>query len=424
MPTNLGKYYENRTIVLPFDEATYPKVSLDAVRYRKQLKQLIESHPNLFPPEIKDGFQMKDIYRTERFDTSTSSVHRFVIRRIKVAGTAYTVRPSFVLPNLAGLVSESEDALFLRKFDVPFWALAHVFGHSSMHWCRLEQTVGRYSIVETTVQNPEDLPEHLAADEKHSWLNKAKVYIATICGFGCILGVSVAENADEASLTESYGVFKAEAQALKPNYEPKSINVDGWLATSLALQSLFPNVALIFCFLHMYLSLRDRSKLKFSSEFHTVSDKLWHCYHAATQAAFSQRLRRLYEWSKDAAIPDFMREKLARLYQKADAFRAAYRFPFAHRTSNMVDRLMQRMNRHLTNTQYFHGTKLSAELSIRGWALIQNFAPFNPYTIEQNMGWRSPAEALNQSRYHESWLQNLFISTSLVGKYRSPQKAL
>lgn len=90
----------------------------------------------------------------------------------------------------------------------------------------------------------------------------------------------------------------------------------------------------------------------------------------------------------------------------------------------MIDRLMQRMEHHLFSTQYFHGDEFSAELSIRGWALIHNFAPFCPQAIEQNMGWRSPAEVLNQSRYHENWLQNLLISTSLVGLYRPPQNPL
>ena len=113
-----------------------------------------------------------------------------------------------------------------------------------------------------------------------------------------------------------------------------------------------------------------------------------------------------------------------KLQQQADAYRAAYRFPYAQRTSNMIDRLMQRMDHHLVSTQYFHGTRHSAELSIRGWALIHNFAPLNPYTIRQNQMWRSPAEVLNEFRYHDSWLQNLLISTSLVGKYRYPQKAL
>jgi len=49
----------------------------------------------------------------------------------------------------------------------------------------------------------------------------------------------------------------------------------------------------------------------------------------------------------------------------------------------MLDRLMQRMDRHLFSTQYFHGSLSSAELSIRGWALILNFAPSNPTTIKK-----------------------------------------
>ncbi len=86
----------------------------------------------------------------------------------------------------------------------------------------------------------------------------------------------------------------------------------------------------------------------------------------------------------------------------------------------MLDRLMQRMDRHLFSTQYFHGSLSSAQLSIRGWALIQNFAPSNPITIKKYNGLLSPAERLNKSRYHDNWLQNLLISTSLVRLYRPP----
>jgi hypothetical protein len=59
-----------------------------------------------------------------------------------------------------------------------------------------------------------------------------------------------------------------------------------------------------------------------------------------------------------------------------------YNHPKAHRTSNMIDRLMQRMDRHLFSTQYFHGTMAAAQLSIRGWTFIQNFAPYNPRTAK------------------------------------------
>ncbi|ACN13235.1 hypothetical protein HRM2_01120 [Desulforapulum autotrophicum HRM2] len=88
----------------------------------------------------------------------------------------------------------------------------------------------------------------------------------------------------------------------------------------------------------------------------------------------------------------------------------------------MIDRLMQRMDRYLFNTQYFHGNIESAELGIRAWALIiNNFAPSNPMTVQKYQGLQSPAERLNGFRYHENWLQNLMISSSLKG-YRSPPR--
>ena len=55
---------------------------------------------------------------------------------------------------MTGLTDDIENALFMRKFDVPFWALSHVFGKDPMYWYRIEQSLGRNSIVGTTVGNP------------------------------------------------------------------------------------------------------------------------------------------------------------------------------------------------------------------------------------------------------------------------------
>ena len=78
---------------------------------------------------------------------------------------------------------------------------------------------------------------------------------------------------------------------------------------------------------------------------------------------------------------------------------------------------------HIT-TQYFHGSFQAAELSIRGWALIQNFAPWNPRTVKIHDGFQSPAECFNKFRYHNNWLQNLLISASLGGARSPPQNPL
>ncbi|MBF0226715.1 MAG: hypothetical protein HQK76_14780 [Desulfobacterales bacterium] len=161
-----------------------------------------------------------------------------------------------------------------------------------MYWYRIEQSLGRNSIVGTTVRNPNDLPQHLVADEKHTWISGEKVYVATTVGEECILGVSIAKDAGEESLTKAYGVFKKETQCLYLQYSPLTVNLDG------------------------------------------------------------------------------------------------------------------------------------AEMGIRGWALILNFVPSNPETIKKYGGLQSPAERLNQFRYHDNWLHNLLISASSGGFRNTPQKAL
>jgi hypothetical protein len=71
----------------------------------------------------------------------------------------------------------------------------------------------------------------LVADEKHSWLNGQRVYIATTAGQACMLGASVAPSSGQADLQQAYGVFAEEAHALDPAYAPETVNTDGWLPT-------------------------------------------------------------------------------------------------------------------------------------------------------------------------------------------------
>jgi hypothetical protein len=60
-----------------------------------------------------------------------------------------------------------------------------VFGRDAMYWYRLEQGLGRFSLVGTTVKHPERLPKDLVADEKQSWLQGERVYIATTAAHDC-----------------------------------------------------------------------------------------------------------------------------------------------------------------------------------------------------------------------------------------------
>jgi hypothetical protein len=303
---------------------------------------------------------------------------------------------------------------------VPDWALTEVFGRNPMYWHRLERSLGRFSLVGTTVKDPERLPPHVVADEKHTTLAGKKIYLAATAGGGCCLGLALAEKADQDDLTSAYGVFRDEARDLNPEYRPQTVNTDGWAATQAAWQTLFKGVTLILCFLHAFLKIRERAK-HLKQTFDALRERVWGAYHAPDARTFSQRLRRLREWASKHLDKPIVREKVLSLCDKRDAFVKAYAHPGCHRTSNPVDRFLRRLDYHLYCTQHLHGTPAEAEQRLRGWALIHNFAPMCPWTVRETPELRSPAERLNGKRYHPEWLQNLLISASLGGYRRAPR---
>jgi len=124
------------------------------VDFRLCIDEFIELFPELFLPQIADGYLMKDIYYSKKLSVP--------IRRIEIASISYTIRPSFVMPYLTGITDDIEKALFFRKFNVPSWALSHVFSKDSMYWYRIERALGRNSIVGTTIRNADHIPPNLS----------------------------------------------------------------------------------------------------------------------------------------------------------------------------------------------------------------------------------------------------------------------
>ncbi len=290
-----------------------------------------------------------------------------------------------------------------------------------MYWHRLECSLGRFSLVGTTIQAARSLPRHLVADEKHTTMSGKKVYLAATAGGGCCLGLALAESAGNGDLEAAYGVFRDEARHLDPEYRPETVNTDGWAATQAAWRALFKGITIILCFLHAFLKIRDRAK-HLGGTFDALREKVWDAYHAPDARTFSQRLRRLRGWAEANVDKAIVKEKVLALCGKRGAFVKAYAHPGCHRTSNLVDRLLRRLDHHLYCGQHLHGSPGAAERGLRGWALINNFAPSCPWTVRETPGLRSPAERLNGRRYHSEWLQNLLISASLGGYRRPPRK--
>jgi hypothetical protein len=300
--------------------------------------------------------------------------------------------------------------------------LTEVFGRNPMYWHRLECSLGRSSLAGTTIQAAEGLPRHLVADEKHTTSGGEKVYLAATAGSGCCLGLALAGSAGNDDLEAAYGVFRDEARLLDPEYCPQTVNTDGWPATQAAWRTLFKGVTVILCFLHAFLKIRDRAK-HLGETFDALRERVWDAYHAPDARTFSQRLRRLREWAEAHVDKPVVEEKVLSLCGKREAFVRAYAHPGCHRTSNLVDRLLRRLDHRLYCGQHLHGSTVAAERGLRGWALIHNFAPSCPWTARETPGLRSPAERLNGKRYHSEWLQNLLVSASLGGYRRSPRNA-
>jgi hypothetical protein len=111
-----------------------------------------------------------------------------------------------------------------------------------------------------------------------------------------------------------------------------------------------------------------------------------------------------------------LQEKLLKLFDHAPNFKQHFDHPNAYRTSNTVDRLMNYQDRILYAMQYFHGSTASARMALRAMAMLWNFHPYGSKTQAKEPFSRSPFEALNRFRYHDHWLKNLLIASSLNGR--------
>lgn len=396
----------------------------DPQQAKATLTQLLDSHPELFPAAMKNG------YKLHGWTIPSKKMPEVRLRRIRLqteneAGQklAYTLAPCDLLPYLVGTVADVEKALFLKQFGVPDWALTYVFGRNDSYWYRLSESFGRYNLVGSTVKEAEKLPTDLLADEKHAKAHGGKWYAATTVAQDCVLGAAVSQSADAEGLTAAYAIFKEEARQLNPDYKPESVNVDGWAATSKAWQTLFPTVTIILCFLHAFIKIRSRCK-RLGDTYTQIKQQVWDIYHAPNRTDFLEGVATLQKWvmNNREQLTNYAIEAIDKLCQRADQYCLAFDHPTAYRTSNMLDRHMGLMARWLAGGRYFHGNLQVADLRTRAWALLHNYRPYCP-RAKVSKQYQSPAHKLNGFVYRENWLENLLVASSSQGfRYRHKKR--
>ena len=353
---------------------------------------------------------MSSHYRLNGKTRISKKITGFRMRKILILGVNYQIRPSFILPYCKEQVSFVSKGLFLLRFGVPFWALAFVFGYNATWWYRLFISLSQHDIVGTTIGAAKDLPSDILADEHHIKVKGVKKYVATTVAADCFLGMAVCDEASEASLSLGYGVFKEECEQIDPNYAPQSVNTDGWAATQKAWEGLYDKIAVIACFLHAFLKVRNRATKKMQAFFHLAGDKIWDIYKADTKRQVSQKIRRLREWTNKQLANCPMKDHILKLCANKNKWLKHLDYPNAHRTSNMLDRLMRAMKKHKINSQMFHSTTQATTKNFRAFALIHNFSPSCPSVWKEDEKLKSPAARLNKKVMADNWLENLILS--------------
>src|SRR5206468_1490398 len=84
-----------KAIRIPCSPQEYERVVDDPVAFRRPLGQRIEAAPELFPPEIRRGYRMKDVYRSRK---TSIKLRRIELRDLR----CFPVRPSLLMPYLSG----------------------------------------------------------------------------------------------------------------------------------------------------------------------------------------------------------------------------------------------------------------------------------------------------------------------------------
>lgn len=143
----------DKTICLPMPpDKDYNTFVEDTSSYRNYLDQMIEKYPELFPSEIISGYSFHGFVESGKLHLRTRRI------LLKTRRQAYQIRPDTVMPYMIGTTAEVEKGLYLRRYGLPYEAIAHVLGHNAMYWYNATQSLGRISMVGATVKDPSSFP--------------------------------------------------------------------------------------------------------------------------------------------------------------------------------------------------------------------------------------------------------------------------
>jgi len=96
-----------RQICIPLTQKHYEAIWDDIQAVRDYLDTVIAEHPEIFPAEISEGYQLRGHL------PESKKLPGIRLRQLKLATGVFTIRPSFVFSDMTGTVDELEKSLLL-----------------------------------------------------------------------------------------------------------------------------------------------------------------------------------------------------------------------------------------------------------------------------------------------------------------------
>jgi hypothetical protein len=100
---------QNRTIVINISETVYDSFMRDSQLAHQMVQEAFQKYPELFPPQMSQGYVLNG-------KTRVSKKQAVQLRKIKIEGISYQLRPSFLLPAMRAKAQEVSKPLFLLRF--------------------------------------------------------------------------------------------------------------------------------------------------------------------------------------------------------------------------------------------------------------------------------------------------------------------
>jgi hypothetical protein len=175
-------------------------------------------------------------------------------------------------------------------------------------------------------------------------------------------------------------------------------------------------LTIVLCFLHGFLKVRDRCFKEYE-----LHKKIREVHDATSGADFRKRTDEFKTWFSARTWKAYVVEMTSKLWKRTEEYSVAYDQPGCYRTSNQIDRPMNRIKRILYSGRGLHGHRVSSERHLRGVALLNNFRPFAPRPNRQSES-QCPAHRLSGKLYSTAWVENLLLAASMNGYKNTPGK--